>query len=122
MRYHSIALHAILIFRPKCDVQVYILIFLSIRCYIKLICQLQVGSGGIVPIPIFFPNSVPIPSGSGLESRIIPQRHRDRNPDPDGIGTEYGKKIGIGTIPSDPILYPLKLIDFIMSFQRFTEI
>ena len=41
MRYHSIALHAIMIFRPKCDVQVYILIFLSIRCYIKLICQLE---------------------------------------------------------------------------------
>jgi hypothetical protein len=41
------------LFQPKCDVQVYILMYLSIRCYIQLICQLQVGSGGIVPIPIF---------------------------------------------------------------------
>jgi len=65
MRYHSIALHAIMIFRPKCAVQVYILMFLSIRCYIKLICQLQVGSGGIV---------------------------RDPDLDPDGTGTEFGKR------------------------------
>jgi len=80
---YSIACHYD--FRSKCDVQVYILMFLSIRCYIKLICQLQVGSGGIVPIPILFPNSVPILSGSG--SRTIHQWHRDRDPDPDGFRT-----------------------------------
>ncbi len=72
MRYHSIALHAIMVFRPKCDVQVYILMFLSIRCYIN---RVRRGCAD----PYFFPE-----------------------PDPDGIGTGFGKKIGIGTIPPDP--------------------
>ena len=53
------------------------------------------GSGGAVPIPNFFPNPIPIPSG------------RDQNPDfsrRDGIGTGIPVKNGIGTTNPEEIL------------------
>ncbi len=47
--------------------------------FIKTIVELQVGSGGTVPIPFFVPNPIPNPTGSG--SRTLLQRDRERDRD-----------------------------------------